>query len=285
MTDSDNLSQEIDELFEHLTSELQHGLNDALLWSYSVRAADVAQLEAISRLIGSEFQFHIQSQVRMVDLDTDTETPGEPMLQIEQVAVMSPEQVKLQAEAFQRLAEENGARFDGVTCHEPDEMDEYVGWLDVEDAEWRLRYFTDCGLDAGTELPWVFLIVTPDAAAVQPLADGLKASGCGHLKVYDEPDDEGMYGIYVFVEGTNDASALADAFATIESTVNPLGGQLEGVQFFTEDEMESIDSDTSDFDDEEFDDEEFSDDLDEDDQLDDDSELDDDDDHDDDDRN
>ncbi len=66
------------------------------------------------------------------------------------------------------------------------------GWLDIEDATWRMKHFTDAGLPIDDELPWSFLILAQKDDVARSIAAELESMGLEDIDLYDEPTKKGM---------------------------------------------------------------------------------------------
>ena len=165
---------------------------------------------------------------------------GDPILGIVRRGALIADEVKEVAERVRSIADQHGLEYDGVECYAPIDEEEIFGWLPPEGAGWRLRHMTDCGLEDDTELPWAFLVLTPDLDSTKKIANGLTALGFNDRDEYNEPDNEGRYGLCVFVAGRNNEFQLADTSNKIAELAQQHGGGLEGVQFYTREDLNGI---------------------------------------------
>jgi hypothetical protein len=58
--------------------------------------------------------------------------------------------------------------------------------------------------------------------------------------VYDEPDEDGNFGLCVFVSGRNNETELDETCRAIERIAEQFGGQLGGVQFYSRDGLNEL---------------------------------------------
>ena len=239
MSEEPNLSFDIDALFDHLINNLEHKIEDVQDWAFGLRSKDLAVLHSVAQQLENQYQIQVQESVEEEDEEGNI-TNGDPMLVVLQQAALTPDQVKTMAAEMKAIADQHGLSYEGVDCYDPVDEEELVDWISVEDVSWRMRSMTDSGLPADSELPWTFLILTPNGESIKPVAEALEAAGFTDRDEYDEPDEDDEYGLCVFVAGKNNEAELLAAANTISSICEQRGAKLEGIQFFTREEMDDV---------------------------------------------
>jgi len=239
MSDEPNLNFDIDALFSHMTNNLDHDIDQEKDWHFALRSDDINELERVAEELEPEFTVHLQENVQIVDVDGNVSL-GDPLLTILRRGALSAEEVKQIATRIQQIANERGLIYDGVNCYDPIDEEELYGWLEPADAGWRLRHMTDCGLEDNADLPWTFLIDAPTLNAVKLISTALGANGFEDLEEYDEPSEEGRFGICVFAQGRNNEVELYDCASRISDISEEHGGALVGIQFYTREDVANI---------------------------------------------
>lgn len=243
MTQEPDLSFDIDALFDHLVNNLDHDLEQEMDWMFTLRAADVATLEQASELIDDdEFMMYLHEHVEEID-EAGNSSEGRPLLSVIRRGALGPVEVKAIAARLSSIEGVAGLDYEGVECVDVMDENEMYGWMDLESAVWRLRSLTDSGLEQDLELPWVFLILNEELEPLQAAADAYAAAGYERCELYDEVDEEGLYGLCVLIDGSNNEQRLSQTFAAIAAIAEQHGSLLEGVQFYSEDELHSEDED------------------------------------------
>ncbi|TWT85200.1 hypothetical protein Pla123a_00060 [Posidoniimonas polymericola] len=236
MADEPDLAFDIDALFEHLTVDLDHELTDELEWAFIVRSSDYAALEEAAHEFEDEFAIHLFEEVDELDEEGNA-TPGDPLMCVICVEALTAEQVKEIAARVDAVAAARGLEYEGVQCADPLDEDGMHDWVQPGDVSARLNYMTEAGVEADAELAWTLLVVAPDPASTDKIAEAAVAAGFADFDQFDERDEEGDCGICLFVPGTNNEAALAATIAKLNQISEPHGGQLAGVQFFTREEF------------------------------------------------
>ncbi len=231
-----DLSFDIDALFDHMSNNLNHALDDAKDWNFTLRSHDLSALQEVAQELQSEFIVQLQETVEEIGLDGQVSV-GKPMLSVSQQAALSVEQVKSVASLLETIALNRGFQYEGVECYEPVDGDEVFGWLEPDDASRRLQHMTDCGLEDNAPLPWAFLIVTKTGESAAKLWDSLADSEFEDRDDYGEPDEEGNYGSCVFVDGRNNESEMLAMLESINTIAESVGGSLSGVQFYSREDL------------------------------------------------
>lgn len=238
-TEEPDLAFDIDALFAHMMGDLGHETTDPQDWIFSLRSAELGHLEIVAAQLEGEFEVQIQETVEEIDVDGSS-SMGDPMLSVIKQDALTADQVKEIAARIELIANERGLVYEGVSSYDPIDEEELLGWLPPEDAGWRLRHMTDCGLAEGTELPWVFLVLAESLDGIKKISDELDQAGFTEREEYDEPDENGEVGMSVFVIGRNDEAELMTASDNIHAISEKHEGHLEGIQFYTREEMNEV---------------------------------------------
>ena len=235
MEDAD-LNFDVDALFAHLTENLEQNLDEVQDWAFSFRSTDLPTLEKVGQQFEDEFMVHLQENVEEID-EKGKASIGQPLLALIQRAALTCDEVKAIAARMHKLAEEHKLIYEGVECYEPIDEEEIFGWLETDEAGWRLRHMTDCGLEDNAEIPWTFLVVSPSSAANMSITNALEAAGYDDRDDYDEPDEDGNYGTCVFIEGRNNEPELMTTTEKITKIAEQYEGRLAGIQFYTREDL------------------------------------------------
>lgn len=228
-----DLHFDIDALFDHLLNNLEHQLDDEKEWSFTFRDESLEKLTRIAESLNSEFDVHLQEETETHE--NDRVFMGPPLLAVIIVGALQPDEVKALAARFTALAAEESITYEGVGVCEPFDDEAFMDWLDVEDACWRLRYYSDCGLEAGADMPYIFLIETEGREQAQAVAEALNTDGLDQTEIAEEDD---ATGVFVRFAGKNDEETLRVVYARVERIAIAQHADLIGVQFFEEDDEE-----------------------------------------------
>lgn len=239
MAEEPDLSFDIDALFDHLINNLDHDITDEHDWNFSLRSDDLRALEQVASELEDEFAVQLQETVEEVDVEGNTSL-GNPLLTIVRRGALTAAEVKEMAERVRTIADQRGLIYVGVDCYEPIDEEEILGWLPPDDAGWRLRHMTDCGLEDNAELPWAFLILTPNLGDAGKTSDELTTAGFTDHDKYDEPDADGSFALCVYVSGRNNEVELDEASTRITQIAERHGGRLEGIQFYTREDVNEV---------------------------------------------
>jgi hypothetical protein len=236
MSDQPNLHIDIDSMFQQMG-----GVNEELDWHFVFQANDVRKLEQLANHLADEFEMYLQDNVEEMD-DEGNVTLGGPALSVVQRGELTAPEVHAIADRMQTIANENGVEFAGVDCYDPVDEDEdaIYGWLVPDDAGWRLRHMTESGLEKDAELPWTFLVTTVSLEELVAISAALDAAGFDDIDEYNEPDDEGEYGLCIFTPGRNNEDELAACAQKIADIAQEFNGDLSGIQFYTHEELAEI---------------------------------------------
>jgi len=230
-----DLRYDIDALFEHMKTNLEHSPDDVLDWSFRLEDEDTDKLGSIAGSLESEFEVWPVESIRVDEQDQVTSTP---MIAIGVTGALSPDEVKALAKRFEALAHAEGVSYEGVTCAEAmteEMMEAMFGWLSLEDADWRLRHLTDIGLEPDEPMLYEFGIVAEAKATLDAIVEALGPAGF----IVDEmgEDEDGPY-LAIRVRGSNNSAPLAQRYREVEQAVAQGNAELLGVQF-PEDEDDS----------------------------------------------
>jgi hypothetical protein len=239
MSNEPNLNFDIDALFSHMINNLDHNIDQEQDWHFSLRSNDLNELKRVAEELEPEFTIQVQENVEEVDVDGNVSL-GAPELTIFRRGALSADEVKQIATRIQQIANERGLIYDGVNCYDPIDEEELYGWLEPADAGWRLRHMTDCGLEDNADLPWAFLIDAPTLNSVKLISTALGASGFEDREDYDEPNEDGRFGICVFSQGRNNEIELYECASRISKTSEEHGGTLVGIQFYTREDIANV---------------------------------------------
>ena len=245
--------EEIDQLFDHLANELEHSPDDPMHWRFNVVGADEAGLEAagqkgvevwqeFGRSVDEDAEFEV-GLAENVEHKDDGSTVESLVLCFQAIGTLSAEQIKALAQHVEAYAAEHGLTFEDLDCTDATDWDEYMDWMSLEDAQWRLSNLTDSGVPAGAPLPYVFAITATERTTLESVAQALADAGHEDSEIHSDPDEPEDVGLIVRVEGKNDADSLAASFASIESVVRDGAGELLGVQFFDDNAEDDLEDD------------------------------------------
>lgn len=232
MEETPSLDDDIDALFDHLVQDLGYEATEEMDWVFSFRSSDFGTLQQLGTELIEEFVVELQDEVEETDED-DQRSIGDPLLIALRRDALTRDEIKEAAARLTQLAAERGVEFEGVDCFEPIDDEQAFEWLKLEDATELLGSYTESGLEEDASLPWVFLILTPTVAEAQNGADQLNELGFPSIDVYEEQDEDGNFGLCVFVDGRNNALELTDTYSKIHSISQSIGGKIEGIQFLT----------------------------------------------------
>jgi hypothetical protein len=241
-------TRDVDALFEHMTTKQGHDMADEKEWVFSMLHDDQARLEKVGMALADEFEQFDVDLVACELCDEQGNTTGERVdLLISTIAALSPMEVKALSERFEALAKSEGVEYEGVACTDPLPED-FFDWLELEDAQWRLKHLADSGWPEGEAIPFLFAIECDDAQQARTLGAAFDADGLdGKLDDVEIIDDPGTHedaqgtGVAVQMDGVHDEAVLATAYAMVEAIAKEHGATLLGVQFFGDDEDEDGD--------------------------------------------
>ncbi|WP_339731087.1 ribonuclease E inhibitor RraB [uncultured Gimesia sp.] len=245
MSEEPNLSFDIDALFDHMVNNLGHDLADELDWSFSLRSGNLDTLEEVAKEFEQEYLVQLYKSVEETDVDGNSSS-GDPMLCIIRRAALTADEVRSLADRLGTIAAERGLVYEGTNCYEPINEEEFFGWLSPDDACWQLQQATDAGLEDNAELPWAFFVLVPDLEGMQKIAAELSTIGLNDRDDFDEPDEDDAFAVCTFVAGRNNEFELREMSTKITQVAESHGGRLEGIQFYTRDEVYEVFGDESD---------------------------------------
>lgn len=239
MSEASDMNFNIDALFDHMIKNLDHNLADEKDWSFSLRSKDLNTLVEISKAFEQEFIVYLYESVEEIDIDGNSSL-GDPLLCIIQRAALTANEVKSLADRISTIADERDLVYEGVNSYDPIDEEELLGWLSPDDACWQLRNATVCGLEDNAEIPWAFLALVPDLEGMQKIATELETIGFHDRDDCNEPDEDGDFGVCTFVSGRNNESELREMSTKMRQVAESHGGRLEGIQFYTREEMYEV---------------------------------------------
>ncbi|MFI4917262.1 MAG: hypothetical protein ACIAS6_12250 [Phycisphaerales bacterium JB060] len=228
-------TRDVDALFEHMTTNQGHDMADEKEWVFSMLHPDTALLERVGTPLADEFDVDL---VTCELCDDQGNTTGERVdLLISMIAALKPDEVKALSARFEALANEHGVEYEGVACTDPLPED-FFDWMELEDAQWRLKHLADSGWPEGEAIPFLFAIECDDAQQAKKLGAAFDADGLDgkldDVEIIDDPE-QGT-GVAVQMDGVHDEAVLATAYAMVEAIAKEHGATLLGVQFFGDDE-------------------------------------------------
>lgn len=238
MASEPDLRFDIDALFDHLVENLGHDLSEEKDWCYSLQSADAAKLQQVADEM--EGEWHFQLEEGMESTDGSNGSPPLAQLTLIQRGALTASEVKATAKSVQAIADARGLQYEGVSCYDPVDAEDLLDWMPPEDATWRLRVMSDSGLPPNAELPWTFLVVMPSVDALHRVTEALQGEGYTDIDLFDQPDENGVCGLCLFVAGRNVESALSAEIARIAQHAETCGGELQGVQFYDRDEFDEV---------------------------------------------
>jgi len=248
---------EIDQLFEHLVTNTEHQLDEPMHWMFNLVGAGRPALEGMAEQIEAAWAQHVHSViddaaaedaevgadvVENSEIHEDGSKTTTVVLCLQVVTALTPEQVKALAKHADALAEQRGLTLEDIDCTDPIDWDEFMDWLDLDDAKWRLAYFTDTGLPKGDPVPFVFAIEASERTTLESVAQALAEAGYEQSEIHTDPDSPEDMGLVVHVDGRNDEQVLAKTYQAVASVVQDSGAELLGVQFFAESEDDEEDA-------------------------------------------
>lgn len=233
-------TRDVDALFRHMTTKLDHDMADEMEWVFAMLHEDTDRLEKVGMTLADEFEVDL---VTCELCDEQGNTTGERVdLLISMVAALKPDEVKALSARFEALASEHGIEYEGVACTDPLPED-FFDWLELEDAQWRLKHLADSGWPEGEAIPFLFAIECDDAQQARKLGAAFDADGLDgkldDVEIIDDPE-QGT-GVAVQMDGVHDGAVLATAYAMVEAIAKKHDATLLGVQFFGDDEDEDGD--------------------------------------------
>lgn len=237
--------EDVDKSFDHMINNLDCDPEQTeQLWMFSFRHdADPAKLEAFGESLVERFAEEAAFQHEMVlahSVDDDTEWMA-MMLTVQ--TTMSRDTVKRWISRFASLAEENGIEFEGQSCCEALDWEEFERPMNAEEAAWRLRHFTDSGLPAGAPLHWILAFTATDPAVAESFECVLREAGFDEIDRSENEDDaeEREYYIGAVLLRSNTEAGLAEQHAAAEELAASHGVRFEGFQFADPDPEDSED--------------------------------------------
>ncbi len=233
MTSEPDLTRDMDALFRHMKENLDWDPDEPLVWHFTFRDANARTLETFGETLDESFSLSLQETVETIE--DGKVFDGPPMLSVSMTGVFTVETIKANHDRFEKLAAEKQIEYEGVSCYETFDEEEMFGWMDLEDATWRLRSFADTGLEPGEAVPFVFAVEPADQTVVDNLVTEFEERGLGRTEHLS--DDEGKV-VVVLIDGANDESVLTEAFAKVGAVAESHSAELLGVQFMDLEEQE-----------------------------------------------
>lgn len=231
MNQEPDLNFDVDALFDHM------GVADGLAvevsdWRFRVTSPELAKLEQVADEHEEHFEFELQEEVEIFNADDGSFTMGDPMLTFCKCGEFTCQEIKALVAQVQAIATKHDLKYEGVDCYEAIDDDELMGWIPPEDAGWRIRNLTDSGLPENADLPWSFYVETESLETSEEVCVALESHGYSELELFEEPNEEGVFAICLFVEGRNNEAELNIACEKITKVLEPFAATLAGIQFF-----------------------------------------------------
>ncbi|GAA4448998.1 hypothetical protein [Novipirellula rosea] len=246
MNDSNaDFHKHIDELFDHMINQLDYQTDEPLEWVFGIESSDIALLEKVGDRAPESYEWDVQEEVEHVDEEGNT-TMGGPMLALRRCEALTPAQVKACVDEIDALAKQFGLELGDVTSYDPIDEDDFFDWMSLDEAHWRLRHYTDSGLEADSDLPWLFLLFAPSLEELNALTVALDTQSLGTIESYDEPDEEGQYAMCLFIEGKNNEAELTAMHDRINAIAEVNNAEIVGIQFLDQEDFNDVFGDEDD---------------------------------------
>ncbi|WP_146597498.1 ribonuclease E inhibitor RraB [Novipirellula galeiformis] len=236
---SNDFHAQINELFDHMVNNLDYKTDEPLEWVFGIESTDIALLEKIGERVPESYGFDIEEEVEHVD-DEGNSTMSGPMLSLHRCEALTPEQVKACADEVDALAKEFGLMLADVTAFDPIDEDDFFDWMPIEDAQLRLQHFTESGLEVDSDLPWLFLLFCTAKDDLDALTVALDNEKLGTIESYDEPDEDGNYGLCLFIEGKNNEAELVAMNDRINAIAASNNSEVVGIQFLDQEDFNDV---------------------------------------------
>jgi hypothetical protein len=235
MGEQPDLRFDIDALFDHMVANLAHDMADEKDWTFLFRSPELSKLQQLAVDLGTEFIIQLQEEVE--EYRDGVVTAGPPLLSVIRRGALTAAEVKSIAAHMSETAAKHGVDYEGVQAFRVIDEDVLFGWLDVDEAVWRLRHFTDNGLPDDADMPWTFRVQAVEIERLDKTAEEFVSIGYDRVHVYEEPDDGGNYTLCLFMNGTNNESALTEMYSKLGEIAQQHRAEPAGIQFFEEEEL------------------------------------------------
>ena len=243
-----DVAAEVDRLFAQL-AEMEYAAETELQWLFPLESSDNRAMrdlgDKLKRQLGEGFSFEIDEAERGPAADDEEGEIGEAAtgtLTVIYTAAADADEIRKLARRLSNTAKKNKMTLGGIDCFDPnaaddDDDDPFAAWHDAEMAAEILDELTAEGLEPDTEIPWVFLVLTPDLEASESIAKKLNKEGFPNVDVYEQPVTDEDFAIGVFVTGRNDKRKLRMVWDLVNARSLADEGEVIGVQFLTREEM------------------------------------------------
>ncbi|MFG0263227.1 MAG: hypothetical protein ACF788_12615 [Novipirellula sp. JB048] len=236
---SHDFHAQIDELFDHLVNRLGYQTDQPLEWVFGIESTEIASLEKVAQRVLEGYGFDIEEAVEHVDEAGNSSLSG-PTLSLHRCEALTAAQVKACADEVDAWAQESGLMLADVTAYDPIDEDDFFDWMRLEEAQLRLQHFTESGLEVDSDLPWLFLLFCNAKDDLDALTVALDQEKLGVIASYDEPDEDGDYGLCLFIEGKNNESDLVAMHDRIRSIAASSQSEVAGIQFLDREDFEAV---------------------------------------------
>ena len=239
MNDPYNINTELDDLFDELADDPDITSGLELDWHFMLCAPEVEPLRILGEELETEFEVQLHEEVEVTDESGDV-TAGDPLLSVIRRGNLSKDDVTQLANRLALLAEQRGVKLDGIDCYNAIDEQELFGWMKLDDALWRLRHMADIGVEENSELPFAFLVAASSLDSLRQIEQALDKLGFDDRDTYEDPDENGNYGLCAFVAGRNNEAELLRTANAMTVAAESCGGVLDGIQFYTRDDLHEI---------------------------------------------
>ncbi|TVS07681.1 MAG: hypothetical protein EA423_03570 [Phycisphaerales bacterium] len=226
--------EDIDKSFDHMIDNLDCDPEQTdMLWMFSFRHdEDPEKLEKFGESLVKRFAGEADFQHEMVLAQDDSDAQW-TALAITVQTKMSRDQAKRWVRTFSALAEENGVEYEDHSCFEAFDWDEFEKPMNAQDAAWRLRHLTDCGLPAGAPLLWILAFTATDPAVAESFEGVLREAGFDEIERSENEEDaeDREYYIDAVLLRSNTEAGLPEQHAAAEKLASAHGVRFEGFQF------------------------------------------------------
>ncbi|MEM7474533.1 MAG: hypothetical protein AAF483_06015 [Planctomycetota bacterium] len=134
----------------------------------------------------------------------------------------------------------SGLVCNAIECGDQLEWDESLGWIEPSQACSRLKELVEILPEDSPKIPWCFLISMPSLDVIAQVKTLLSNEGLADWDEYGDADEDGRVGMSIFCVGNQETELLKNLINRISTIFAPHHGILEGVQFYTRDDLADI---------------------------------------------
>ncbi|MCC5787896.1 MAG: hypothetical protein JJU33_14475 [Phycisphaerales bacterium] len=227
--------EDIDKSFDHMIDNLDCDPEQTdMLWMFSFRLdEDPEKLEKFGGSLVERFAGEAEFEHEMVLAQNGDDGSEWLSLVLTVQTKMSRDTVKRWIQRFESLAQEHGIEFEGQSCCDAIDWEEFEKPMNAQDAAWRLRHFTDCGLPQGAPLLWILAFTATDPAVAESFECVLREAGFDQIERAENEEDaeDREYYIDAVLLRSNTEAGLAEQHAAAEKLASAHGVRFEGFQF------------------------------------------------------